>query len=544
MSATVLLALTTSLLGSPAANSALAARPADPPVRIWLNPSYGFERGDRVRLDARAEADGYLLVLHADPSGRIRVLFPLDPFDDSFVRGGRKFELRGRGDRAAFTVYESNGVGTVLAAWSADPFSFADFVRGDHWDYTLASTWDSGDDAETYLVGLVQRVVASSQFDYDVAQYDVGAYAASGRSARHYRLGFYHDYYDRFGFTVGWGSPYGYSSWYRPYNWYGYDYYDPFSYSGWYDPWYGPYYPYGAYCLGWCSWRTYYYSNYWRYPRAVAYNNYYYDRSPGLRYGAGAYTFKLNGQPRFVAQPRQRAPLATALGRRLSAEPVGVVTGRRTDLAESGRRVLADRTVRPAIGGGTAQRGIDQPRRVDIRDAATVTGRTPDRVQPGRVTTKDRAVVPADQTRPEPRRVNPRDRSVTTERVPEREAQPRAEPRRVEREPVERPRAESERPQARERPPARQAEPQRRPEAQERPRVEARPRLEPRREPTRSAPERSAQPSRGSGPSVRSAPPRSSGSSGRSAGPSAAPRSSPPARSGGSSSSGGGRRRG
>ncbi|HEX9579780.1 MAG TPA: DUF4384 domain-containing protein [Gemmatimonadales bacterium] len=540
MSATVLLALT-SLLGAPEAVPGVLA-PADPPVKIWLNPSRGFERGDRVRIDARAELDGYLLVLHADPTGRIRVLFPLDPFEDSFVRGERKFELRGRGDRQAFTIYESDGVGTVLAVWSPDPFNFAGFARGDHWDYTLASTWDAGGEQETYLVGLAQRVVTSPQFDYDVVQYDVGAPVAYG-GARSYRFGYYHgSYYDRFGFSIGWGSPYGYWA-YRPASyWYGY--YDPFYYGGWYDPWWGSYSPYGSYCVGWCSWRSYYYSSYWRYPRAVAYNNYYYGRSvPSTRFGAGAYTFKLNGQPRLVAEPRQRAPLASAVGRRLAAEPSGVVTARRTETAQPARRVLGDRTVRPAIGGGTpVQRGVEQPRRVETRDRATVTtGRTPERAGPGRVTARDRAVVP-DQAKPEPRRVDSRDRAATTERAPERTARPVPEPRRVERQGTEGPRVESQRPQPQGRAPSREAEPQRRPAAREQPRTEAQPRLEPRRAPTR-APERSAQPSRGSGPSVRSAPPpRSSGSSGRSAGSSAPPRSSTPARSSGGSSSGGRRR--
>jgi hypothetical protein len=555
MSATTLLALV-SLVGA-------AAPPADPPVKLWLNPSYGFERGDRVRVDARADADGYLLVLHADPSGRIRVLFPLDPFEDSFVRGGHKFEIRGRGDRQAFTIYESSGVGTVLAAWSADPFNVAELVRGDHWDYTLASTWQAGDDAETYLVGLAQRLVASAHFDYDVLQYDVGAYVAYGRPYRRYHIGLYPDYYDRvgFSFSVGWGSPY-WSSWsYHPY-WYGY-HYDPFYYSGWSD-WWGPYSPY-PYCVGWCSWRTYYHNAWryhawgWGYPRTVVYNSYYFYRSPGVRYGSGGYTFKLNGQPRLVAEPRQRAPLASALSRRLVTEPVGVVTGRRT-LAEPGRRLVSDqavtgRQVRPAIGGTQVRRTVEQPDRAGVRDRATVTTpTTPRRVEPGRATTRDRTVVPADQTRPEPRRVDPRDRALTTERTTDRSQRSLPEPRRVDR--TEQSRTPSERPSAQERP-----------EVRERGRTEVQPRLEPRRAPPRETPERSARPSRGDeppsvrstpqrspersgGPTVRSAPSRSPGGSARPSvrsGPSRSPSrpsgSSGAPRSGGSSS-GGGRRRG
>ena len=60
---------------------------------------------------------------------------PLDPRDDNFVRGGRKYEIRGRGGRESFTADDGKGTGTVYAAVSHDPFRFDQFVLGDHWDY-------------------------------------------------------------------------------------------------------------------------------------------------------------------------------------------------------------------------------------------------------------------------------------------------------------------------------------------------------------------------------------------------------------------------
>ncbi|HWP38650.1 MAG TPA: hypothetical protein VNL18_13975, partial [Gemmatimonadales bacterium] len=65
MNPTILLAIA-SLLGASGASGELAARSDDPPVRVWLSPSQGWTRGDRVEVDVRAAADGYLLVLHAD----------------------------------------------------------------------------------------------------------------------------------------------------------------------------------------------------------------------------------------------------------------------------------------------------------------------------------------------------------------------------------------------------------------------------------------------------------------------------------------------
>src|SRR5216117_2632777 len=107
---------------------------AQNPVTVRLNHDQ-FDPGDRARVYVQSAQDGYLVVLHADAEGRVRVLFPLDPSDDAFVRGGKRFELRGRGDRDAFQVEGDEGSGTVLAAVAPDAFSFDGFVRNDHWDF-------------------------------------------------------------------------------------------------------------------------------------------------------------------------------------------------------------------------------------------------------------------------------------------------------------------------------------------------------------------------------------------------------------------------
>ena len=112
----------------------LAVQGSDPPVSVKINHDQ-FSSGDHARVYVETAQDGYLVVLHADPDGRIRVLFPTDPRDDDFIRGGRRFEVRGRSDRDAFQVEGDEGSGTVLAAVSSDPLNFDAFVRNDHWDF-------------------------------------------------------------------------------------------------------------------------------------------------------------------------------------------------------------------------------------------------------------------------------------------------------------------------------------------------------------------------------------------------------------------------
>ena len=226
----------------------------DPPIRISLNSGGYYYQGDRAKVRVRVAEDGYLLVLRSDADGRVRVLFPLDPGDDDFVRGGgHEFELRGRGDRETFFVDDVRGTGTILAARSATPFRYDRFVRGDHWDYRVLASDRIRDDAEAGLLDLVDQMADSAHYDYDVTSYNVGG----GAYRPYYSAydGYYGPgYYPRFSVGVYFGSPY-YRRYCDPFL---YDpffcdsyYYDPFLYDPfYYGVVYRPYRPYGYGCFG------------------------------------------------------------------------------------------------------------------------------------------------------------------------------------------------------------------------------------------------------------------------------------------------------
>src|SRR5256885_3740165 len=171
----MMLSLMVSLL---AAAPPEAIRSDDPPIKVSLNQDNYFVRGDRARVKIRTAEDGYVVVVRADAQGRVRVLFPLDPTDDDFVRGGRNTEVRGRGDREAFYVDDADGAGLVLAARSAAPFKFDEFGRGDHWDYRVLTARAAGDDKEHSLLDIEHRITPHLHFDYDGAHYPA-AYIAS-----------------------------------------------------------------------------------------------------------------------------------------------------------------------------------------------------------------------------------------------------------------------------------------------------------------------------------------------------------------------------
>src|SRR5256714_8504942 len=205
------------------------------PIKVEINHDR-FAPGDQARAYVETVQDGYLVVLHADPAGRVRVSFPLDPTDADFIRGGRRQELRGRADRDALVVDDDDGTGTVLAAVMPDRFKYDDFVRNGHWDYRVLRGESIRNDPLSGLLDLVQRMADSGHFEYDAATYVVDRRVASRYGYDYYDYGYpYH-----FGFGIGFGYPYGYGV-YDPF-------YNPSCYgpaSGltsrcyWYGYWFG-----------------------------------------------------------------------------------------------------------------------------------------------------------------------------------------------------------------------------------------------------------------------------------------------------------------
>lgn len=155
-----------------------AAQADDPAIRLKLSDEV-FAPGERAKVRVKLAADGYLVVLRADAQGRVRVLFPLDPADSGFVRSGKEFVLRGRGDRDGFLVDDRDGSGVVLAARSAVPFDFQAFTRGAHWDYRALAAADSMADGEAALLDVIDRM-AGGDYDYDVVPYAVSERAYAG----------------------------------------------------------------------------------------------------------------------------------------------------------------------------------------------------------------------------------------------------------------------------------------------------------------------------------------------------------------------------
>ena len=146
--------------------------PSDVPVRLYLSGDRRFEPGDKARVLVEAGETGFLLVLHYDTEGRVRILFPLDPRDDAQVYGGRRYEVKDRRERESFRAGQP-GAGFIFVALAPEPWRWEEFSRRGNWDYDRLALDPETDDAERDLVHLLESLAPAEGFDYDVIEYFV-----------------------------------------------------------------------------------------------------------------------------------------------------------------------------------------------------------------------------------------------------------------------------------------------------------------------------------------------------------------------------------
>jgi hypothetical protein len=185
---------------APASVPRLSGRDS-PTIRLWLSDDGRYRPGDRAKVQVQTREDGYLVVVHVDPDKRVRILFPLNPGDDDFVRGEKKYEIAGRGGREAFTVDARAGQGTVYAAVSPTRFSFDRYASGGQWDFRALDAVRTSGDVEADLNDFV-RGISGGAFDYDLLSYGVSRRPASAYAPYYYSP---YSYY-------GYGYPYLYPS--------------------------------------------------------------------------------------------------------------------------------------------------------------------------------------------------------------------------------------------------------------------------------------------------------------------------------------------
>lgn len=442
-----------SIAAAPAASPA----PVQSGVRLVLNGG-DYQPGDQVRVQVAAEEDGYLIVLRADADGYLRVLFPLDPDLDAFVRGNREYELRGRGDRESFLADDRGGTGLVFAALSREPLDFSAYAAGMHWDYERLRLDDPLGDVEAQLLAIVRGMAGNGRFDHDVLGYRVwGPGYESAQPTIVAGGGYYDPYWDaRYScLACGWGYP-------RT----GIGVHIGIG-SGWYDPFYDPWYDHwdSYYRRSYYGWNGYwgwdpYWGTPWRpitvintYPRPTVPNTAYGNRArPRQPLSAGASVPRLSDpvvrpepRPGFDGRSRTRGETPAPTTSRPSRRPEAPAPSRGGTATPSVPRpsptpsTERSRSRRPN-NESTATLPAVAPRTVEerpvYRPPVAVPSRPERRVEPSARPASSpppRQASPSRSERPAPSRAPERSTPARVERPAPSRAPERSAPSRVER---------------------------------------------------------------------------------------------------------------
>jgi hypothetical protein len=147
--------------------------PAAGRVTLWTDQEDPYVRGQSARVFLSVDEPSYVAVLRVDTDGRIRMLFPRDPWGDTYVGEDRTFEVSGvRGGRS-FTVDDFPGMGYLFAVASSSPLDFDDLTRGDYWAYRRIDGGRIRGDPYVALTELAERIARHGEYDYDVVPYYV-----------------------------------------------------------------------------------------------------------------------------------------------------------------------------------------------------------------------------------------------------------------------------------------------------------------------------------------------------------------------------------
>jgi hypothetical protein len=142
-------------------------------ISVWADREQPYRRGDEAMISFRSDASGHVTIMRVDTDGRIRVLFPREPWRRTFVRGGQILEVADNSQGSSFRIDDAPGIGYLLAVTSPLPFEYDEVTRGDYWDFRVIEQGRIRGDPYVALTDLSRRITANGNFGYDIAPYYV-----------------------------------------------------------------------------------------------------------------------------------------------------------------------------------------------------------------------------------------------------------------------------------------------------------------------------------------------------------------------------------
>ena len=142
-------------------------------ISVWTDREYAYRHGQSARIYFRTDDPGYVTVLRVDTDGRLRTLFPLQPWGRAKVRGGQTHELSDTRNGRGFTIDDDPGIGYLFAISSPLPFQYDDITRGDYWDFRVIDDGRIQGDPYVALTDLAARLAPRGDYQYDITPYYV-----------------------------------------------------------------------------------------------------------------------------------------------------------------------------------------------------------------------------------------------------------------------------------------------------------------------------------------------------------------------------------
>lgn len=117
-------------------------------IELWTNHGDDeYYEGDNIALYFRANRDAFIAIYSIDTRGRVNLLFPTNPAEDNFIRGGATYSLPGDDDDFDLVVNGPEGIENIQIVASRDKFPIPDWYNHSG----LICDWDDRYDYMDYL---------------------------------------------------------------------------------------------------------------------------------------------------------------------------------------------------------------------------------------------------------------------------------------------------------------------------------------------------------------------------------------------------------
>ena len=107
--------------------------PVVPPVDVDIWTDRGeravYYAGESIRIYFEVSRDAYVVIYDVDTEGRVRLIYPVDPYSDGWVQSETTYRLPPVGTAWDLTVSGPPGIDYVVAVASTEPFLWDEYVE-------------------------------------------------------------------------------------------------------------------------------------------------------------------------------------------------------------------------------------------------------------------------------------------------------------------------------------------------------------------------------------------------------------------------------